>query len=249
MSELQTATTSRVNMTNVCWQIMFPLGGKQNVIEEKNVSFWQALKIVIRKPSLYAVCLSNSALCWTLYTYTSWLPMYLQHERGFSIGKTGYVATLPFLLSMITIPLGGIASDWLYKKTGKLKLAKNIPVMFGLLAGGAMMIPGAFVTDPMTGVILLSIGYSLIMLILGPQWAIPADIGGRKAAAYACAIVQLVSGGAAIIAPMFMGYIVEVTGHYTAGVMTAGLVAIVGALVFPMLYHGEKDLYRETEIV
>jgi sugar phosphate permease len=212
---------------------------------EKPLTFMQAIKVVIRKPSLYAACLSNSALVWTLYTYTSWLPLYLQHERGFSIAKTGFVAMLPFIFSMITIPLGGIFADWLYKKTGSLKKSKNIPIMSGLFFGGAMMIPAALAEDPMTGVIFLSIGYSLIMFILGPQWAIPPDVGGKKAAGYACALVQMFSHIPGIIAPMFMGYIVQATGHYTAGVITAGLVGILGALCFPLLYRGEKDHYQE----
>ncbi|MDU2063876.1 MAG: MFS transporter [Sporomusaceae bacterium] len=218
--------------------------GAAEALAEEPLSFMAALKIVMKKPSLYAACLSNGALVWTLYTYTSWLPMYLQHERGFTIAKTGFVAMLPFLFSMITIPCGGIAADWLYKKTGNLKLSKNIPIVSGLVAGGIMMIPAALAQDPMTGVVLLSLGYSLIMFILGPQWAIPPDVGGKKAAGYACALVQILSHIPGIIAPIFMGYIVQATGHYTAGVLTAGLVGIVGGLLFPFLYRGEKDHYQ-----
>lgn len=220
----------------------------KNIETEKPLSFMQAIKIVIKKRSLYAACLSNGALVWTLYTYTSWLPLYLQHERGFTITKTGFVAMLPFLFSMITIPCGGIFADWLYKRTGNLKLSKNIPIMVGLFTGGAMMIPAALSEDPITGVILLSIGYSLIMFILGPQWAIPPDVGGKKAAGYACALVQIISHVPGIIAPIFMGYIVQATGHYTAGVITAGAVAIVGAFCFPLLYRGEKDHYQEPDL-
>lgn len=214
---------------------------------DKPLAFMEALKVVMKKPSLYAACLSNGALVWTLYTYTSWLPLYLQHERGFTVAKTGFVAMLPFLFSMVTIPCGGIFADWLFKKTNNLKLSKNVPIISGLFAGGLMMIPAALATDPMTGVVLLSIGYSLIMFILGPQWAIPPDVGGKKAAGYACALVQIISHIPGIIAPIFMGYIVQATGHYTAGVITAGLVGIVGGLLFPLLYRGEKDHYREPE--
>ncbi|WP_312561382.1 MFS transporter [Anaerospora sp.] len=221
----------------------------EDAANEQPLSFMEAIKVVIKKPSLYAACLSNGALVWTLYTYTSWLPLYLQHERGFTITKTGFIAMLPFLFSMITIPCGGIVSDWLYKRTGNLKLAKNLPIMSGLFAGGVMMIPAALAEDPMTGVFLLSIGYSLIMFILGPQWAIPPDVGGKKAAGYACALVQIISHIPGIIAPIFMGYIVQATGHYTAGVVTAGVVAMLGALLFPILYRGEKDHYSEPQKV
>lgn len=217
----------------------------QDTAADKPLAFMAALRVVMKKPSLYAACLSNGALVWTLYTYTSWLPLYLQHERGFTIAKTGFVAMLPFLFSMVTIPLGGIFADWLYKRTNNLKLSKNVPIMFGLFTGGVMMIPAALAEDPMTGLLLLSVGYSLIMSILGPQWAIPPDVGGKKAAGYACALVQIISHIPGIIAPIFMGYIVQVTGHYTAGVITAGLVGILGACLFPLLYRGEKDHYQE----
>ncbi len=223
-------------------------GERQAAVEvEKPLGFMEALRIVIKKPSLYAACLSNGALVWTLYTYTSWLPLYLQHERGFTIAKTGFIAMLPFLFSMVTIPCGGIIADWIYQRTGNLRKSKNIPIMIGLFAGGLMMIPAALAQDPMTGVIMLSLGYALIMFILGPQWAIPPDVGGKKAAGYACALVQILSHIPGIIAPIFMGYIVQATGHYTAGVLTAGLVAMIGGLLFPFLYRGEKDHYKEPE--
>lgn len=216
--------------------------------DEKPLGFMEALRIVFKKRSLYACVLSNGALVWTLYTYTSWLPMYLQHERGFTIAKSGFVAMMPFIFSMITIPLGGVVADWINRKTGNIRLSKNITIIGGLFAGGIMMIPAALSPNPMMGVFLLSIGYSLIMFILGPQWAIPTEVGGKRAAGYACAIVQILSHIPGIIAPIFMGYIVQVTGHYTAGVIAAGLVAIVGGLAFPILYRGEKDFYRGTNV-
>ena len=98
----------------------------------------------------------------------------------------------------------------------------------------------------------------LAMMISGPwAWenvakakinygvALIPSVGGKKAAGYACALVQIISHIPGIIAPIFMGYIVQVTGHYTAGVITAGLVGILGACLFPLLYRGEKDHYQE----
>jgi len=212
---------------------------------EKPLSFMAAMKIVLKKPSLYAVCISNFSLVWTLFTYTNWLPLYLQHERGFTISSSSYVAMLPFLFSMITIPCGGIVADWLYKKTGNLKLSRKLTIVAGLLAGGILMVPAALASNQMTGVVTLALGYSLIMFILGPQWAVPTEVGGSKAAGHACGVVQVLSGIAGIVAPLFMGYVVQVTGHYTIGVIVAGAVAVIGAICFPILYRGEKDHYRE----
>lgn len=239
---------SQVNKVELDFITECDTAQKDVTFEDKPLTFMQGMKIVLKKPSLYALVLSNSALNWTLYTYISWLPLYLQHERGFTIAKSGLIGMLPFIFSMATIPLGGYIADYIHRSTGSVRKSKNITISTSLLLGGIALIPAAMTEDPMTSVILLSIGYSLVMLILGPQWAIPPDIGGKKAAGYAGGIAQVLSHVTGIIAPIFMGYVVQATGHYTAGLVASGAAAIIGAACFPLLYRGEKDYITQEEL-
>ncbi|VTR23773.1 D-galactonate transporter [Serratia fonticola] len=46
-----------------------------------------------------------------LWGSSSWLPAYLTNERGFSINQMGWLASLPFIISIFSKYLGGVILD------------------------------------------------------------------------------------------------------------------------------------------
>jgi len=118
-------------------------------------------------------------LLWT-YFFLTWYPTYLQEYRHFSLKSLGFVASLPLFAGMVGDLVGGSVSDLVYRRTGKLKLARRVVAVPGMVIfrrhadshrvnsqcvdGGHL--PGHFI-------------FSFLELVIGPAWAVPMDVGGE----------------------------------------------------------------------
>lgn len=82
------------------------------------------------------------------YMFLTWVPSYLVMERGFSIIKMGFYASLPFLTAFLVQPLVGMLSDWLIKRGSSVTLARKGVLIGAQLCASTIMVVG-FVDDPM----------------------------------------------------------------------------------------------------
>jgi ACS family hexuronate transporter-like MFS transporter len=60
-----------------------------------------------------------------VFFFTFWLPDYLAHGRGFTLGMIGMVGWLPYLAGDLGGPAGGAASDWLIRRGWKPNRARR----------------------------------------------------------------------------------------------------------------------------
>jgi len=70
-------------------------------------------------------------------------------------------------------------TDGVYKKTGKLKLARRIVAAPSMLASAACLIPAATTHSASTAVICLTASLFFLEMVIGPAWAVPMDVGGE----------------------------------------------------------------------
>ena len=61
-----------------------------------------------------------------LWIFLSWLPYYLIDVRHFTLIKVGLFASLPLFAGVIGDTVGGMATDWLLKRTGSAKIAPTV---------------------------------------------------------------------------------------------------------------------------
>ena len=68
------------------------------------------------------------------WLYTAWLPSYLEIERHFTIGKTGWVASIPFAFGVAGGVFGGRLVDVLARRGIDPILSRKIPMATSLVA-------------------------------------------------------------------------------------------------------------------
>lgn len=72
---------------------------------------WQTFALAWRTPMLGWIMVIEIATLSYLWGSSSWLPAYLTDEKGFSIKQMGWMASLPFIVSIGSKYLGGVLLD------------------------------------------------------------------------------------------------------------------------------------------
>lgn len=72
---------------------------------------WRTFALAWRTPMLGWILLIEIATLSYLWGSSAWLPAYLTDEKGFSIKQMGWMAALPFIVSIASKYLGGVLLD------------------------------------------------------------------------------------------------------------------------------------------
>jgi MFS family permease len=142
------------------------------------------------------------------YFFLTWYPTYLQEYRHFSIRSLGFVASLPLFAGMIGDLVGGSISDLVYRRTGKLRLARRVVAVPGLVVSGLMLIPTALTHSAWTAVLCLAISFFFLELVIGPAWAVPMDVGGEFSGTVS-SVMNTAGALAASISPVVFGFFAQ----------------------------------------
>jgi sugar phosphate permease len=170
----------------------------------------------------------------TWWGFQAWLPSYLLNARGFSMLRTGALATLPFAGGFVGLMLAAYLSDW----SGRRKF-----VLLVALSGNALfMVLTATASTTTRAVIFLTITGFFLPAIQGPFWSLPMDLLPAKVMGYSTGFINTGGQIAGVIAPIIMGLLIQVTKHYEAGFVFMAISASVSAVLVAML----KDQGRGT---
>ncbi len=135
--------------------------------------------MILRSPNMWYIAAAYGCFFYGTYFFLTWYPTYLQEYRHFSLKSLGFVASLPLFAGMVGDLVGGSVSDQVYRRTGRLKFARRVVAVPGLVVSGAMLIPTALTHNAWTAVICLTISFFFLELVVGPSWAVTMDVGGE----------------------------------------------------------------------
>jgi MFS family permease len=156
------------------------------------------------------------------------------HNFHMDLKKSAFFASGVFCAGVLGDWLGGIVTDWLKRKTGKLSRARSAMVAVCNLATLASLLPILFVHDSTVAAISLSLGFFFAEMTIGPMWAIPMDIAPRFAGT-ASGVMNTGSALAAIVSPFVAGWIIDATGNWDWPFIGSIVLMLVGAaLAFTM---------------
>ena len=89
------------------------------------------------------------------------------------------MASLPLWAGVVGDTVGGLATDWLLKKTGNTKFARRAVAIIGMLGCVVFIVPAALTADAYTAVYCLTAAMFFLECTIGPSWAVPMDVGGK----------------------------------------------------------------------
>ncbi|MFY2737566.1 MFS transporter [Pseudocitrobacter faecalis] len=204
-----------------------PAPQKANRPRKKGLS--ETFILAWRTPLLGWILLVEIATLSYLWGSSAWLPAWLRDEHHFSLHATGFLAAIPFLLSLGSKFLGGVLLD-------KLR-PEQAPLLF--VTGGALtacsVLALMFSHQPaMLGLFLLSAN-----IFWGLQGAaIPAVVqhhAAHDAVGSAYGIINGIGNICAAFIPLMMGVVMKYAGSVSAGFSVLVASQIVTLLAGGML--------------
>jgi ACS family glucarate transporter-like MFS transporter len=133
----------------------------------------------LRSRSFVLLTLSYSLQGYVGYIFVYWFYLYLVQVRHFDLLKGAFLSSLPWLLSILSIPLGGWLSDRIAGRWGLAVGRRAVPLVALALAGVFLSL-GARTTSGYAAAVYLSLSTALVLCVEGPFWATATEIAGGR---------------------------------------------------------------------
>ncbi|QDT53737.1 putative sulfoacetate transporter SauU [Caulifigura coniformis] len=160
--------------------------------------------------------------------FASWFPTFLQQTRGVSIAQSGYMQSAVLAGSLTGGLFGGLVVDWIWKRTGNLRLSRSGVASFAMGTCGLLILASWFVEDARLAIGLLTMGTMLASLAGAAMFAAVIDISGGRVAQVLGA-VNMIGNFAVALCPILVGKLFEQTSNWNLVlVLFAGLYLLGG---------------------
>jgi sugar phosphate permease len=189
----------------------------------------------------WGLIIGSAAYTYCIFFYTTWLPTYLVAHRGLSLAQMGVFASLPLFAGMAGDVAGGLISDAMVRRTGRVGLARKAVVIPSFLLAAVALVPAALVDDTSVSVICLAASLFFMELMTGPWWAAPSDVAGPHAGTLS-GMMNMAANVAGAISPVVFGVSAQ-GGDWTRPFLISAGILVVGALAWAVLVNPDERLY------
>lgn len=187
----------------------------------KQVETWACVKELLGNRMLLGIYIGQYCITTLTYFFLTWFPVYLVQQRGMTILKAGFVASLPAICGFLGGIVGGWLSDRMSASGCSLSVSRKTPIVIGMLMSMSM-IACSYIGDNTLVVMVMSLAFfGKGVGALG--WAVVSDTSPREAAGLSGGLFNTFGNTAGITTPIVIGYIVQATGSF------AGALAFVSA--------------------
>ncbi|SAK66831.1 MFS transporter [Caballeronia ptereochthonis] len=157
------------------------------------------------------------------YGLTFWLPTIVRRTGVADPLWVGILTAIPYLCAIVALPLIGASAD----KRRERRLHLAIPMLVS--AAG-------FATLPMLGsvgasIICVSIAAAGILASSSQFWSLPTAVLGGMSAAAGIAAVNCFANLAGFFSPAIVGWLNDLTGKSTAGLIFISVAVVLGAVL------------------
>ena len=189
------------------------------------------LRGLARSHSMWAIALSHGCAVYATYFFLTWLPTYLQTEKGLTVMSSGIYTAIPYLGAAVLAIIIGRISDNVVRPELASSGQRRVVVASVLLASAVIfLVPVLSNTWAILFVITLSLAtcgsaISLNLSLVNDLVRSEDDVG--TAAGFITAVGNLFG----LLAPIVTGYVVAGTGQFAPAFMVVGVLLVAGAML------------------
>lgn len=256
-----------VKQLHLSWQVMvyisatlivllvvwFAIAIKDNMAEKKEMSQEKVKsKVEIKdtkeknnlfSPKLISCYFLYFTTCYAYYLIVTWLPSFLESERGITGGLVGVVVSM---ISVTAVPGALYFARLSDKKRGrKAIIVVGLEVAAFLLIAISMFVPNA----GLLAVVLLLYGFLGKMAVDPVLISYVSDEADTRSVATTLGVFNFFGMSSSVIAPALTGTIIDTTGSGEIGFYIGAILLLVGTIFF-LVFNGRsfvKKLNRKRE--
>ncbi|GGX95248.1 MFS transporter [Massilia dura] len=215
--------------------------------EPSKVDVFACIKELLSNRMLLGVYVAQYCITTLTYFFLTWFPVYLVQERGMTILKAGFVASLPAIAGF----LGGIAGGWLSDRLSKagysLSISRKVPIVIGMLLSMSMIGCNYIETDMLVVAMMSLAFFGKGVGALG--WAVVSDTSPKEAGGLSGALFNTFGNTAGITTPIVIGYIVQNTGSFAGALVYVGANAAVAVFCYLFIVGDIKRVVLTKSLV
>jgi ACS family glucarate transporter-like MFS transporter len=163
------------------------------------------------------------------YVFVFWFFLYLVQVRRFELLRAAWLTTLPWIASLVVIPLGGVVSDRAVKRWGSTWGRRSLPLPALILAAGALLL-GARTGSAWLAAFSLTVATALVLATEGPYWASMTQLSGPQSG-IGGGVMNFGSNLGGLVSPVLTPWLAARLGWESA-LGLAALIAVVGAVLW-----------------
>lgn len=202
---------------------------------------WAAWRRLLRSPTTWGMALGFFGTVYVTWTYTTWLPQYLELEWHLSIAHTGWVTSIPYVCGVVGSIAGGRICDRFLRAGRSAIASRKIPFVGGMVAAGICTLLAARASSGAVAVACISATLFLLYVASSASWALVTVATRTESAASLGAIQNFGGYVGGALAPIATGAIAQATGSFRWALVLAGAVAFASALAHFALVRRPTD--------
>ncbi len=186
---------------------------------------------------LWLICLQQAMRAGAMRFVDQCLPTYLQDvplagmpDEKIRLSFANYLTAFPQYIGIVSGPIGGFLSDWVLRRTGRRRLARNGVAISSMGISTLCFLPIFFTSDAVSQVFLLTVGTFVSTCAAPCAYALTMDVGGSDLPIVFGAMNMMGNFGAAAITGL-----VPPINRWTGGSWHASLVLFVGIHVVALV--------------
>lgn len=196
--------------------------------------------------STWGMVLGFVGIIYMIWLYLTWLPVYLEHERHFSIKSAGWILSIPYLFGTLGSISSGYLADHLLKRGLSIINSRKYPICVGLLGGAAFTIPVAYTANPKMAVGYLCAVMFFLYIASAGAWALLNVVAPRRKVATVGALQNFGGYFGGSFAPIITGLLLQDTHSFKSALMMSSAIAFAAAFFYFILVR--KPIVDTTQI-
>ena len=180
------------------------------------------------------------------WVYAAWLPGYLEIQHHMSIGKTGFVAAIPFVFGVLGSVIGGNIADRLVRRGVAPITAYKIPIVVGLSSMATFTLLAAQMADVTAAMICITAAVFSSGICGAVCWGLASVVAPRNLTGSLGSIQN--SGGyvGGALGPTVTGFVVQSTGSFVPALLVSAAIGYAGALIYLLVVPNRPIVLRDS---
>ncbi len=198
-------------------------------------------KFILTNPSLLSNNYAFFAFGYLLFFASNWLPGYLEQTYHVELKHVGWFMAVTWMPAAILLPAAGFLSDWLLKRTGKMRIARSHLIWTCQLACAICFYGVTLVHSLPISVTLIALGLGIGLAPNAAFYALNSDLAKDRAGT-SLGLMDSFFAVAGIMALALTGYLSDKSGNFNLPILLLvgfTLTSVVGILLFQ---HPDRDL-------
>jgi ACS family sodium-dependent inorganic phosphate cotransporter len=191
-------------------------------------------RLLLRAP-VAGIVAGHVAFAWSWYVLLSWLPSYFREAHGLSIVHSGLFSAAPWL-SMFTVGnVAGSVADWMIQRGVRVTTTRKLMQCAGLVLSAGFLLALLEARSPGVALALMCGATGALACTYAGYMSGYLDVAPRHGALL-FGFGNTFATIPGIVGVAVTGWLVDVTGTYSAAFVLTAIVSAAGALLFGLLF-------------